>query len=129
MPSPIASYTARAKHIHILHTPPTPLIPRTTLIPSTSVALYTIPEPRVTPTCSMFCTNHRHTSPRPPTPALPSPSHPHSLSAYTHATQTNNTHITASATTTPTLSTETSSQTDQVRPLDNIPHISTHTQQ
>ena len=70
-------------HIHISHTPPTPLIPRTTLIHSTSAALHTIPEPRVPSTCPTFTTPHPS-----PTPALPSLSHPHTLSAYTYATQT-----------------------------------------
>ena len=72
-----------AKHIHISHTPPTPHIPRTTLIHNTSAALDTIPEPRVPPTCSAL------TTPHPPlTSALPSTSHHQTLSAYTHETQT-----------------------------------------
>ena len=33
----------RTKHIHVSHTPPTPHIPRTTLIHNTSAALDTIP--------------------------------------------------------------------------------------
>ena len=73
----------RAKHIHISHTPPTPLIPRTTLIHNTSAVLDTIPEPRVPPTCPALTTPHP-----PPTPALPSTSDHHTLSADTHATQT-----------------------------------------
>ena len=75
----------RAKHIHISHTPPTPLIPRTTLIHDTSAAIDTIPEPRIPPTCPALTTITPHPS---PTPALPSTSHYHTLSAYTHATQT-----------------------------------------
>ena len=75
----------RAKHIHISHTSPTPLIPRTTLIHSTSAALDTIPEPRAPPTYPSLTTTTSHPS---PTPAFPSPSHPHTLSAYTHVTQT-----------------------------------------
>ena len=52
---------------------------------STSTALYTIPEPRVPPTCHALTPTTPHISAR---PALPSPSHPKTLSAYTHATQT-----------------------------------------
>ena len=64
---------------------PNPLIPRTTLVHSTSAALDTIPEPRVPPTCPALATITPHPS---PTPALSSTSHPHTLSTYTHATQT-----------------------------------------
>ena len=46
----------RPKHIHISHNLPTPLIPHTTLIPSTSSALDTIPEPRVQPPCHALTT-------------------------------------------------------------------------
>ena len=60
----------RAKHIHISHTPPTPLIPRTTLIHNMLAALDRIPEPRVPPTCHGLTTTTPHPS---PTPALPSP--------------------------------------------------------
>ena len=67
------------------HTPSTPFIPRTTLIHSTSAALDTIPEPRVSPTCPALTTTTPHPS---STYALPSPSHSHTLSSYTHATQT-----------------------------------------
>ena len=70
---------------HISHTPPTPLIPRTTLIHSTSAALDTIPEPRVPLTCQALTTTTPHPS---TTLALPSTSHPHTILAYTHATQT-----------------------------------------
>ena len=75
----------RAKHIHISHTPPTPLIPRTTLIHNTSAALDTIPEPRVQPIYPALTTTTPHPS---LTPALPSTLHHHTISAYTHATQT-----------------------------------------
>ena len=60
------SNTARAKDIHISHTPPTPLIP------NTSTALDTIPKLRLPSIYSC--------------PALttpPPPSHPHSLSIHT----------------------------------------------
>ena len=67
----------RAKHMHISHTPPTPLFPSTTLIHNTSAAINTILEPRVPPTCPALTT-----------PALPSTSHHHTLSADTHTTQT-----------------------------------------
>ena len=77
--------TRRAKHIHISHTPPTTLIPRTTIIHSMSAALDTIPELRVPLTCPALTTTTLLPSPTPP---LPSTSHPHTLSAYTHATQT-----------------------------------------
>ena len=73
----------RAKHIHISHTPPTPHIPRTTLIHNTSAALDIIPEPRVPPTCPAVTTPHPS-----PTPALPSTSDNHTLSADTLITQT-----------------------------------------
>ena len=86
-PSPL--HRPRATRIHISHTPPTPVIPCTTLIPYTSAVLDTIPEPRVPPTYSRPALTTT-TPPPSPTPALPSPSHPHSLSlsAYTHTTQT-----------------------------------------
>ena len=64
----------RTKHIHVLHTPPTPLT-------STSPVLDKTPEPLIHALTA--------TTPHPdPTPALPSPSHPHTLTAHTHATQT-----------------------------------------
>ena len=72
---------SRSKHIHISQAPPTPLIPRTTLIHNTSVALDTIPEPRVPPTCPALTTPHPS-----PTPALLSTSHHHTLSADAHET-------------------------------------------
>ena len=79
----------RVKHIHISHTPPTPLIPRSTLIHNTSAALDTIPEPRMPATFPALTTTTPHPS---PTQALPSPSHHHTLSVCTHATQTQYTH-------------------------------------
>ena len=75
----------QATHIHIAHTSPTPLIPRTTLIHSTSTALGTIPEPRVSRTCPAVSIITPHPT---PTSAWPSTSHSHTLLAYTHATQT-----------------------------------------
>ena len=75
--TPLTSYTHT--HKHILHTPPTPFIPHTTLIPSTSSALDTIPQPRVTPTYSchaLIQTPQQHSR------------HPYTLSAYTHPIQT-----------------------------------------
>ena len=77
-PSPPTSH--RTKHIHNSHTPPTLLIPHTTLIHSTSAALNTIPEPRVPPTRSCPALNitipslfpHQHCR------------HPHTLSQHTH---------------------------------------------
>ena len=72
----------RTKYIHILHTPPPPLIPRTTL-------LDTILEPRVPPTCPALTTTTPHAS---HTPALPSPSHPQTLSIDTCNTN-NSRHI------------------------------------
>ena len=48
---PLSTHAVRAKHIHISHTSPTPLTPRTTLIHSTSAAIDKIPEPRAPPTC------------------------------------------------------------------------------
>ena len=69
------------KHIHISHTPQTPLIPRTTLIHSTSATLDTIPEPSVQPTCPALTT----TTPHPfPAPALSSPSDPRTTTLYQH---------------------------------------------
>ena len=68
---------------HISHTPPNPLIPRTSLIHNTSAALDTLPESRVPLSCPALTTPHT-----PPTPALSSTSHHHTLSADTHATQT-----------------------------------------
>ena len=53
---------AKHIHIHISHTPPTPLIRHTTLIYSTSAALDTIPEPRVPPTCPALTTTTPHPS-------------------------------------------------------------------
>ena len=67
------------KHIHVSHTPPTPHIPRTTLIHNTSAALDTMPEPRVPPTCPALTTPHPS-----PTPALPSTSRTITLSQQTH---------------------------------------------
>ena len=79
---PSTSTPHRAKHIYITHTPPTPLIPRFTLIPSTSAVLDTIHEPRAPPTCVPALTT---TTGHPcPTPESPSPSHPLTLSAYKH---------------------------------------------
>ena len=72
------------QNIYISHTPPTPLIIRTTLIHSTSAALDTIPEPRVPPICPALNKATPHPS---TTSALQSPSHPHTLSARIHATQ------------------------------------------
>ena len=75
--TPRSTHTARAKHIHMSHTPPTPLT-------STSPVLDKTPEPRVPLIHTLTAT-----TPHPdPTPALPSPSHPHTLTAHTHATQT-----------------------------------------
>ena len=69
----------RAKRIYILHTPPTPLIPRTTLTSSMSAALDTMPEPCVPPTysCPVLTTtthtqSHQHYR------------HPFTLSQHTH---------------------------------------------
>ena len=73
----------RAKLIHISHTPPTPFISCTTLIPSTSAAFDIIPEP---PTYS--CPAFIPTNPPSSTPSLPSPSHPQTLSTCTHPRQT-----------------------------------------
>ena len=58
-PNPfLSSTTPRSTHAapSQTHTPPTPLIPRTTLIHSTSTALDTIPEPREQPTCPALTT-------------------------------------------------------------------------
>ena len=85
----------QAKHIHISHTPPTPLIPLTTLIHNTSVALDTIPEPHVSPTSPTLTTTTPHPS---PTGALSSTSHPHTLIIHTCNTN-NSTRITVTATT------------------------------
>ena len=75
--TPLSTHTARAKHVHMSHTPPTPLT-------STSPALDETPEPRVPLIHALTAT-----TPHPdPTPAPPSPSHPHTLTAHTHATQT-----------------------------------------
>ena len=75
--TPLSTHTARAKHIHMSHTPLTPLT-------STSPVLDKIPEPRVPLIHALTAT-----TPHPyPTPTLPSPSHPHTLTAHTHATQT-----------------------------------------
>ena len=63
----------RAKHIHMSHTPPTPLT-------STSPVLDKTPEPRV-PLIHTLTAATPHPD---PTPALPSPSHPHTLTAHTH---------------------------------------------
>ena len=69
--------TSDMQHIHMSHTPPTPLT-------STSPVLDKTPEPRVPLIHALTAT-----TPHPdPTPALPSPSHPHTLTAHTHATQT-----------------------------------------
>ena len=91
--TPFPPTPPRDKYIHISHTSPTPLIPRTTLIHTTSAALDTIPELRVPPTCHALTTTTPHPSTK---PALPSPLHPHTLSAYTHAIQTRVTATTAS---------------------------------
>ena len=56
--TPLSTHAARAKHIHISHTPPTTHIPHTSLINNTSDALDTIPEPRVPPTCPALTTPH-----------------------------------------------------------------------
>ena len=71
--TPLPPIPLRAKHIHISHTPRTPLTLRTTLIPSTSAALDTI--------------HHNHSSSIPYTSSSVT-SHPYTISAYTHATQT-----------------------------------------
>ena len=81
MQSPSPPTSPRAKHKPISHTPLTLLVPRTTLIPSTSAALDTIP---VAPTYSCPALTAT-TSPRPPHQHC---SHPHTLSAYSHPTQT-----------------------------------------
>ena len=60
--TPLSTHTTRAKHIHMSHTPPTPLT-------STSPVLDKTPEPRVPLIHAL--TPH-------PDPTLPSPSHPHS---------------------------------------------------
>ena len=78
-PSPLTP--TRAKHIHISYTPATPLIPRTTLIPCTSSALDTIPEPRVPLACPALTTT---TPPPSPTTTFPSPAHPHTLTLSQH---------------------------------------------
>ena len=90
---PLSPTPPLAKHIHISHTPPTPLIPRATLIPSTSAALDTKPQPHVPPTCPALTTT---TPPPSPTPVLPSPSHLTSQHThmqhkqqYTHHSQSN----------------------------------------
>ena len=75
--------TKTQTHDQHSHTPPTPHIPRTTLIHNTSAALDTIPEPRVPPTCHALTTTHAF-----PTPVFLSTSHHHTLSTDTHATQT-----------------------------------------
>ena len=76
-PPPSPHTPPRAKHIHMSHTPPTPLT-------STSPVLDKTPEPRVPLIHALTAT-----TPHPdPTPALPSPSHPHTFTAHTHATQT-----------------------------------------
>ena len=69
----------RATHTHLTYSTNSSHS-RTTLIHNTSAALYTIPEPRVPPTCFAFTTPHPS-----PTPAT---SHHHTPSADTHATQT-----------------------------------------
>ena len=77
----------RAKHIHMSHTPPSPL---TTLISSTSPVLDKTPEPPVPLIHALTAT----TPSQDPTPALLSPSH------ITHTCTTNNsTCITVTATT------------------------------
>ena len=83
---------------HTLHQ----LLPCTTLIPSMSAALDTIPEPHVPPTCHALTT----TTPPYPTPAFPSPSdsqhtHMQHRQQYTH--HSHNNHI------------KTTSQTYQIR--------------
>ena len=80
---PLSTHAAPSQTHTYLTTPPTPHIPRTTLIHNTSAALDTIPEPRVLPTCPALTTPHPS-----PTPALPSTSHHHPLPSDTHATQT-----------------------------------------
>ena len=71
----------RAKHIHISHTPPTPLIPCTTHIPSMSAALSTILEPHIQTTCPAFTTT------------TPPPS-PHQHCRHTHTlTHSQHTHM------------------------------------
>ena len=83
--TPLSTHTARAKHIHMSHTPPTPL-------KSTSPVLDKTPEPCV-PLIHALTTTTHHPD---PTSALLSPSHPHS----THTCNTNNsTCITVTATT------------------------------
>ena len=72
----------QAKHIHISHTPPTPLTLRTTFIPSMPAASDTIPEPRIPPQALHSPQPHLlhpHT--------VPSPWHLQILSLYTHETQ------------------------------------------
>ena len=75
--TPLSTHTARAKHIYMSHTPPTPLT-------SMSHVLDKTPEPRG-PLIHALTATTPHPDPPPP---LPSPSHPHTLTAHTHATQT-----------------------------------------
>ena len=79
----LSTHAARIKRIHITHTPPTLLIPRTTVIPSTSAALDTIHEPHVPLTCPALTTTTPHIS---PTPALLSTSRPHGQTKDDHMT-------------------------------------------
>ena len=82
--NPLIHSPPRAKHILIACTPPTPFILRTTLIPSTSAALVTIPEPRVPPTHSC----HALIPITPPLSPHQHCRHPHTLLSYTHPIKT-----------------------------------------
>ena len=127
--APLTSHTTRDKLIHISHTLPTPLIPRTTFIPSTSAGLNTIPESRVPPTYEFPALTATTLAPS-STSALPPLAHSLSILTSNTNNSTRITRIAVIATTAPTTqSTNTSSQTDQGRPHDYTHHTSTMTQQ
>ena len=73
----------RAKHIHISHTPPPPLIP------NTSAVLDTILEPHVPPTCKVFTTATPPPSPKPRTLTLSQHTHMQHEQQYTHHSHSN----------------------------------------
>ena len=100
----------RSKHIHISHTAPLPLITRTTLISSATLALDKIPESRSIHILTLR-THHNHTSP------APTPSPLQSLSIPTCT----DTRITVPATTASTQGTQTTSQTVKGRQHDYRP--------
>ena len=82
--TPIISKTARPKHIHISHTPPTLLIPHSS--PNTSAAQDTIHEPRGQHTYS--CPTLTATIPPLPCPTHQHCRYPRTLSAHSHPIQT-----------------------------------------